>query len=58
MTRPILLALIAIAVPLGAAHADRFNRGVESVHQPVVQRSDFVLDVPGNGLDPVDGARI
>ena len=58
MTRPILLAIAAIAVPLGAAHADRFNRGVESIHQPVVQRSDFVLDVSGNGLDPVDSARI
>lgn len=58
MTRPILLAIAAIAVPLGAAHADRYNRGVESIHQPVVQRSDFVLDVSGNGLDPVDSARI
>ncbi|WP_152664088.1 CpaD family pilus assembly protein [Sphingomonas sp. SRS2] len=58
MTRPILLALVAIALPFGAAHADRFNRGVDSVHQPVVQRSDYVFDVPGNGLDPAEGTRV
>jgi len=54
MTRPLLLAVIAIAMPIGAAQADRFNRGSESIHQPVVQRSDYVIDVTGNGLDPVD----
>lgn len=58
MTRPILIALAAIALPLGAAQADRYNRGVESVHQPVVQRSDYIFDVPGNGLDPVEGTRV
>jgi len=58
MTRPILLALAAIALPLGAAQAGRYNRGVESVHQPVVQRSDYIFDVPGNGLDPVEGTRV
>lgn len=58
MTRPILVALAAIALPFGAAQADRFNRGVESVHQPVVQRSDYILDVPGHGLDPAEGLRL
>jgi pilus assembly protein CpaD len=58
MTRPILLAFIAIAMPIGAAQADRFNRGSESVHQPVVQRNDYVIDVTGNGLDPVETTRV
>lgn len=58
MTRPILVALAAMALPFGAAQADRYNRGVESVHQPVVQRSDYIFDVPGNGLDAVDGTRL
>jgi len=53
-----LIAATAIALPLSMAQADRFNRGVESTHQPVVQRSDFILDVPGDGLDPVAGARV
>lgn len=54
-----LTAIAALAVataPAGAA--DRYNRGVESVHQPVVQRSDYVLDVPANGLDPVSSDRV
>lgn len=50
------IAMLAIAVP--PTFAGRYNRGVESVHQPVVQRSDYVLDVPGDGLDPVAGARV
>ncbi|MET0375958.1 MAG: CpaD family pilus assembly lipoprotein [Rhizorhabdus sp.] len=58
MTRPILVALAAIMLPIGAVHADRFNRGVESVHQPVVQRNDYIFDIPGNGLDPVEGMRV
>jgi pilus assembly protein CpaD len=58
MTRPILLAILAIALPLGAAQAGRANRGVESVHQPVVQRSDYVFDVSGNGLDPVGATQV
>lgn len=58
MTRPILVAMAAIALPLAAAQADRFNRGVESIHQPVVQRRDYVFDVPGNGLDAAESARV
>jgi len=62
MTRSILLvpmmAIATIAIPLSAAQAGRFNRGVESVHQPVVQRSDYILDVSDNGLDPAESARL
>ncbi|WP_176488930.1 CpaD family pilus assembly protein [Rhizorhabdus dicambivorans] len=53
-----LLALAALALPLSAAPAGRYNRGVESVHQPVVQRHDYVLDVSGSGLDPVASTRV
>ena len=58
MIRPILLALIAITAPIGAAQAGPYNRGSESVHQPVVQRSDYVIDVSGNGLDPTAAAHV
>lgn len=36
------------------------NRGVESVHQPVVSRTDYVLDVSagGGGLDPREAGRV
>lgn len=36
------------------------SRGVESVHQPVVSRSDYVLDVYGgpDGLSPSDEGRV
>lgn len=59
MSRSFLFPLIVAILPLGAAQAaDRFNRGVESVHQPVVQRSDYVLDVSGSGLDPAEAVRV
>lgn len=58
MTRSILLAIVAIATPIGAAQADPSNRGVESVHQPVVHRDDYVLDVSGNGLDPAEAGLV
>lgn len=57
--KPVFLtALAAIALPLTGAQAGKYNRGVESVHQPVVQRHDYVLDVPGNGLDPIASSRV
>lgn len=56
--RTALLAMLLTALPPAAAQADRFNRTVESIHQPVVQRNDYVLDVPANGLDPVESARV
>lgn len=56
MIRSILVA-IAIATPNAIAQAGG-NRGNESVHQPVVERSDYVIDVSGNGLDVADGGRV
>ncbi len=39
--------------------APSYNPSVYSVHQPVVQRSDYVLDLAaGNGLAPSDAARL
>ncbi len=58
MIRHALFAIAAVVTPLVAAQADPANRGVATVHQPVVHRSDFVLDVSGNGLDPVDAQRV
>lgn len=39
--------LIGLALSVSACGTE--NRGVESVHQPVVSRSDFVFDVAANG---------
>lgn len=58
MTRPLLLALLAIAAASAPSNAGPANRGVDTVHQPIVERSDFVLDVSGNGLDAADAQRI
>lgn len=53
-TRALLLAA-ALSLPLAACNAPSAdsNRGLESVRQPVVQRTSFVFDVstlPGGGL--------
>jgi pilus assembly protein CpaD len=50
--------LIALALTLGACGTQ--NRGMESVHQPVVSRSDYVFDVNagGNGLAPGESERL
>ncbi|WP_235538537.1 CpaD family pilus assembly protein [Sphingomonas sp. Root710] len=56
--RTAMLAALLTALPIGVAQADRFNRSVESIHQPVVQRSDYVLDVSAAGLDPAESARV
>jgi pilus assembly protein CpaD len=65
MTRlPLLLApaaglAFAIAAMLPApAAADRYNREVGSVHQPVVQRSDYVLDVAAAPLSAGAQAKV
>lgn len=58
MRAPTLLIAAGLAVVLAAPAAGRSNRGVESVHQPVVQRSDFTLDVPAGDLAPADRARV
>lgn len=58
MRRSILI-LSALAAPFApATAADRYNRGVESVHQPVVQRNDYVIDVPATVLDGAQLHRI
>jgi pilus assembly protein CpaD len=46
----------ACADPMGAT----VNRGVESVHQPVVARTDYVFDVQtaGGALAPGEGSRL
>lgn len=41
-------ALVALAV-VHPAGAEPTNRSLESVHQPVVQRTDYVFDVTPNG---------
>ncbi len=41
--RPLLLVALAAALPLGACGA--VNRGVESVNQPVVTRTDYAFDM-------------
>lgn len=40
-------ALIALALTLGACGTQ--NRGLETVHQPVVSRADYVFDVGADG---------
>lgn len=64
-TRPLLRpALLALGVTLVAgtpAMAERTNRGMESVNQPVVQRTDFVFDAAPDGysgLSAVEQRRI
>lgn len=58
MRAPIILIAMGLAVVLTAPAAGRSNRGVESVHQPIVQRSDFTLDVPAGDLTAADRARV
>jgi pilus assembly protein CpaD len=58
--RTILLATaLAPALVLGACSGTK-NRGLESVHQPVVSRTDYVFDVntSGNALAPGEGQRL
>lgn len=48
MTKRLLLASLAPALMLGACTGTR-NLGLESVHQPVVSRSDYALDLTTAG---------
>jgi pilus assembly protein CpaD len=59
MTKPIIL-LAAIPALLLSACAGTQNRGLESVHQPVVGRTDYALDLDaGDGrLAPGEDARL
>ena len=51
--------LLALALTLGAC-GGTLNRGMESVHQPVVSRTDYVFDVGsgGDGLAPGEEQRL
>jgi pilus assembly protein CpaD len=53
------LPLTALALVLSAC-GGTVNRGMESVHQPIVQRTDYVLDVAtsGYGLQPGEKERL
>jgi pilus assembly protein CpaD len=60
LKRTILLAsALAPALLLGAC-GGTLNRGLESVHQPVVTRTDYAFDANtnGNGLAPGEGHRL
>lgn len=54
----LLLTITLMSTPMAPAMADRFNRGVESVHQAEVRRDDYVLDVPAGALAASDRDRI
>jgi pilus assembly protein CpaD len=51
-----LLPLAALAMTLGACGGTE-NRGLESVHQPVVSRTDYVFDV-NDGMGPQGSQRL
>lgn len=59
LRRSLLLPALAPALLLGGCMGTQ-NRGLESVHQPVVARQDFLFDlqVAGDGLAPGESARL
>ncbi|RDE06716.1 CpaD family pilus assembly protein [Sphingomonas aracearum] len=58
--RPILLASTLLAALAVSGCSGTRNRGLESVHQPVVSRSDFVFDAQADagGLAPGEDQRL
>jgi pilus assembly protein CpaD len=58
-TRPLFLATAVAALALGGCRGTE-NRGLESVHQPVVARADYALDlqVAGDTLADGESARL
>lgn len=58
-TLPLAAALLP-ALALGGCGGGTVNRGLESVHQPVVERNDFVFDVRAgaDGLAPGEPVRL
>lgn len=59
MIKHTLLAVLALAPALGGCTGTK-NRGVESVHQPVVSRADYLLDLgtAGGRLAPGEPQRL
>ena len=59
MSRSLLLSSLLPALLLGGC-AGTVNRGVESVHQPVVSRADYAMDVgtADGGLAPGEARRL
>jgi len=51
--RPLLLAL-SLSTLLGAAGCGPVNRGLESVNQPIVSRTDYAFDISAVGLRSAD----
>lgn len=49
INKSILLASLSTALLLGGCMGGTENRGLESVHQPVVERSDYALDLATTG---------
>lgn len=60
MTKPILILLAALPALTLSACTGTQNRGLESVHQPVVERRDYALDLQaGSGrLAPGEAERL
>ncbi len=58
INRPLLLALLPATMLAGCGGT--LNRGLESVHQPVVSRADYSFDLStdGAGLAPGEGQRL
>ena len=56
LLRPALLALGLTLVAGTPALAERTNRGMESVNQPVVHRTDFVFDAAPDGYSGLSAA--
>jgi pilus assembly protein CpaD len=56
----ILIVALTPALLLGACGGGTTNRGLESVHQPVVARTDYLFDVNAGpaGLAPGEGQRL
>lgn len=54
-------AALSLALLAAPAQAGKREHGLEPAHQPVVERTDFVFDVPGSGngeLDKADERRL
>jgi pilus assembly protein CpaD len=57
---PLLATALAPVLALAACGPGTENRGLESIHQPVVERSDYVFDVNAGprGLAPGEAERL